>query len=804
MPNHRLLSLIFLLASSNFALAQAYEITGKVTDANQQVLSFVNIMLLEASDSTSVAGTATEDDGTFHFKKIQPGNYILKTSYIGHQYHYQNVEVNSNISLNNITLQQNVQNLEEITLTHQQPRLEKHGGRLVFKVENSTLSSLTTYEILQRTPGVISMNDKISVKNLNTTVYINDKRVYLDDAELKDLLENFSGNNIGSIEVITNPSAKYDAEGGAVLNIVTSKNISIGYKGDINGKWEEAIFPKYNIGTSHYYKNNFLDLYAGYSFSPRKDYKRSDSYINFFDNDLPSDQWETALYKTTRSKAHNINAILDFTLDEKSTLSFTSNLTFNPDKTIDNTVDTDIFSAENTDLGSFDSNSHIDNDNTNLILNATYDRSIGENGSNLSIQTNYVYYKDSQLQMLDTDYFDENNNYQYTNAFDTDAHQKNNIFTGQIDFETPWQESLLEFGAKYSGIQSNSKVVFTGDYTPDYSQNDVFDYDESIWAFYGNLSREWEKWSLEAGLRGEYTDALGNSVTLGDINKQSYFELFPTFSLHHQLAEKHEVGVSYKRAIERPRYQSLNPFRYYLNENNFVAGNPYLQPSIENKISLDYTYNGNYIFELYYQHENNDLSNLTFQQNEEQFMYNAIFNIEESFQYSLDFVHYRPVTKWWFLSTYMSAYFYELSFTAYESNDVLQTQNTFGYFGQLYNSFTISKEKSLAADVYLEYVSRFLNGNYVLKDRFKTNIGLRKKLWDGRASLNVTLNDVFNTFNVPFTSRYLNQDNGYTAKPEKRTFTVGFIYKFGNFRLADNKRSIDLKEEERLKEEAEF
>ena len=199
-----------------------------------------------------------------------------------------------------------------------------------------------------------------------------------------------------------------------------------------------------------------------------------------------------------------------------------------------------------------------------------------------------------------------------------------------------------------------------------------------------------------------------------------------------------------------------------------------------------------------------ELNNLTFQRNNAQVVYNSTFNIEESFQYSIDFIHYRPITKWWFLSTYMSGFFYEMSFIARESNDAIQTQNTVGYFGQLYNSFTISKEKSISADVYLEYVSRFFIGNYLMKDRFKTNIGLRKKLWNGRASLNINLNDVFNTYNIPLTTRYLNQDNGYTAKPEQRTFTIGFNYKFGNFRLADNKRNIDFKEEERLKEETEF
>ena len=176
----------------------------------------------------------------------------------------------------------------------------------------------------------------------------------------------------------------------------------------------------------------------------RKDYKRSDSYVNFFDGNLPSNQWETSLYKTTRSKAHNFNTILDFNLDDKNKVSFSSNIIYNPSKSIENKVNTDVLSAEDTKESSFNTNSDIDIDNTNITLNATYNREIGKNGTHLDIQTNYVYYNEGENQILATDYFDENDSYQYTNAFDTEASQKNNIFTGQIDFSSPLGVNNLE------------------------------------------------------------------------------------------------------------------------------------------------------------------------------------------------------------------------------------------------------------------------------------------------------------------------------------------------------------------------
>ncbi|MCX2679030.1 outer membrane beta-barrel family protein [Galbibacter sp. EGI 63066] len=797
-------TLFTMLFLGVFLHAQEVSVKGKVFDADDAPLSFVNVILLKASDSTAITGTSTQEQGIFQLNNVKKGEYLLQATHIGYKTSYQTINLVEDTDIGTIFLSPEAENLEGVTVAYQQPTIEKKGGRLVFQVENTTLSSLSTYEILQRTPGVITTGNRILVKNAKTTVYINDKRVYLEDSELQNLLQNFSGSNIASIEVITNPSAKYDAEGGSVLNIVTSKTISIGYKGSVNGKYTQAVFPKYAFGTDHYYKNDVLNIYAGYTFSPRKEYKRDDSYIHFFDGTTPSNRWETDMRKITRSKAYNFNTIWDFTIDEKNELSFTSNLSFNPNQTIDNKFRTDVFDQNGTIDSAFVSQGDMDIDNVNLAFNASYKRAVGENGASLKAESNYVYFSNEQQQNISTDYYNNTDEFQYNNTFNTDADQKNNIFTAQADYNTPWGDTDVAFGVKYSGIESHSTILFDGTFNPEQSENDDFEYNENIWAVYADMSKSWEKWTLQTGLRGEQTDVRSHSLALGQGNNQGYFELFPTVSLHNTLSDKHQWGINYKRAIARPRYQSLNPFRYYLNEKNYFSGNPYLGPAIENKFTLDYTYNGNYIFEIYYQHFSDELIKLTFQDNEAQAIYNSTYNITESFQYSIDFIHYRSVTPWWFLSTYMSGFFYENSFTAIESGNALQTLNTYGYFGQLYNAFTLSKDRTFTADLYLEYLSSFIAGNYMLKNRFKANIGLKKSLWNKRAELSLNIADVFNSFNVLIDSRYLNQDHGYTAMPESRSITLGFRYKFGNYRLEDNERDIELDEQERLEEEDEI
>src|SRR5690606_39762976 len=173
------------------------------------------------------------------------------------------------------------------------------------------------------------------------TVYINNRRVYLDDSELKSFLQSYSGSNVSDIEIILNPSAKYDADSGYILNIHTNKNVSVGYKGSLEGTYKQGVFSKYGLGTNHYYKNNFLDIYAGYTINQQKWYKEDQGYIQFFDGQQMDDYWEWDMYKTSKYTSHHLNTIFDFTLDQRNFLSLTTNVSFQPNQQIDNDVQTD-------------------------------------------------------------------------------------------------------------------------------------------------------------------------------------------------------------------------------------------------------------------------------------------------------------------------------------------------------------------------------------------------------------------------------------------------------------------------------
>ena len=241
-------------------MAQDFSVTGKVIDENSNPLSFVNVLVYENADETPREGTTTDEDGSFALKNLASGTYNINFSYIGFKEIQHTIQLSSNHDFGNVVMEESQNILDETVVVAKLPTIRKSAGKLTFEVENTSFSVGNTMDLLKKTPGVTVIGENIQIKFSSPIIYINGKRVYLSSSEIIALLENTDAANIKSVEVITNPSSKYDAEAGTVLNIITSKSISIGYKGSVNATYEQGIFPKYNFGTSHFYKNPNLTV----------------------------------------------------------------------------------------------------------------------------------------------------------------------------------------------------------------------------------------------------------------------------------------------------------------------------------------------------------------------------------------------------------------------------------------------------------------------------------------------------------------------------------------------------------------
>ena len=800
MKNYAFL-LFFFSVSTLFS--QNSIITGLLKDESNSPLSFVNVLLFEKDAAEPFKGATTDENGRFRIENIKDGSYKIKFSFVGFLATEKDIELVSTKNIGELILKTAVESLNAAVISLKRPTIQRTSEKLVFNVENSSLSVGNTFDLLKKTPGVVIIGEKIDVRFKSPTIYFNGKRVYLSSSEAVSLLRSIDASFIKSVEVITNPSAQFDAEAGVALNIITSKAVSIGYKGSVNGTYEQGVFSKYNVGTSHFYKNKWLNFYGSYGFSPRKDYKEDKNRIQFFEpNGDANSTWNTHFEKVTRSNAHQANVILDVNITPSQTLGVSANISASPNKTYNNSGLTEMYSAQQQLDSTFTTGSALGYDTSNLSFGLEYKIELDEDGSNIAAASNYIDYKNEQTQSVMTNYFSPSNVLLRESSFNTDAIQGSKIYTGQVDLNTSLFSGDLKAGIKYSNIDTNSKLDFfdveNNETLLNSKLSDDFNYKENIYAQYVSYQIGSENWDLTAGLRGEYTVINATSICLGELDTQRYFKLFPTANIQYQLNENNGLGLSYKRAIERPRYQSLNPFKYFITEYNYNAGNPNLVPSIENKITLSYDYKGKLFFDAYYQYFRNSLSILTFQDNQNNVLRNVDTNLISDFQYSFDLIFVDSIMPWWFLQLVTSTFYLENEFYSIESIEETYSNDTFGFYASLYSNFDLNKEGSLTADLNVLYISNMITGGYDYKNQFSTSVSVRKSFWDKRASITVGVDDMFNTTTIPVTTNYYNQDNSYFARAETRLFRLGFRYNFGNARLRDNSRNSRSAESDRL------
>ena len=799
------LTSIVLLVSFTIcgAYGQTFTITGKVVDEQNRVVPYANILLLEAVDSTFVQGSSADEEGFFKLTGVEANLYLLQASYVGSGSEPRALDITKDVSLGALIIPMQSNELDEVVVTAQRPKLQRLPDRLVFTVENTVVSQGTSWDILKNTPGVIVNQDNLMIRGQNATVYLNDRKVQLSGQEVQDLLQGLSGTNIKSVEVIANPPASYDAEGGPILNIVTSKNIVPGYKGSVNGTFTQAVFPKYSIGTSHYYKTDKLNLFANYTINPKKEINKTKKGINFIDgSDEVFSIWDTDYNQTDRSQSQNASFILDYDFDDRNSLNVTSNLLFNLDQEQETLLSNEMRNGQAQLDSTFTTENNANMDNTNLAFDLTYVHKLKKEGAQIRANGHYTYFNGEMFQHLSSAYFDADGTFLRDFGFDTDSDQEIKIFTGQLDYSTPIGNASFESGAKMSSITSENTMNFFNfngsSSTVDASQSDRYIYDEDVYAAYLSFVKNWDKWSMKLGVRGELTKAEGNSITLGETNTQDFFEPFPSVYVLYSPSDKHSFSFDYGRNIDRPKYNDLNPFRFFYNENDFEEGNPGLRPSFSNNFNVNYTLNSEYFFDVYYRDNGRNIAYLVFQDNENQTLVEIKQNVLESQSYGLDFTVSKSILPPWFLYGYTSLFHEEETFLAEESGNVPFTNEVNGVYAYLGNYLTLSKDGTFTGEVAATYVSQFLYGSYVSDEQFNLTIGLRKTLFDNKITLSLAAEDILEQYVPTYRSQYLNQDNFYRRRPETQFIRFGFTYNFGNFRLEDNQRGIDKNERDRL------
>jgi outer membrane receptor protein involved in Fe transport len=757
-------------------------------------------LLLKRLDSTIVNGTSSDDNGKFSFNSVAIGNYILKTSFIGFEDNYKNIEASNENSISAIVLIESAETLSEVSIVVKKPTLVKKADRLVFNVANTALSEGNLLDVLRSTPTVLVLDDVIKIKNSSPTVYINDRKVNLSGSEVVQLLENSPANSIKSVEVITTPGARYDADSGIVLNIVMGKNVITGYRGRVFGNYTQGVFPRYNGGISNFLKKDKISLSANYSYTKSKINRENDDEISYLNaNNSLDELWKSNINRNTWSDSHNASISFDYFINDNNTLSLSSNLLLRPNLEYRIQDKTTILNASNTLLYSFIANTFSTDDKQNLGFDLDYVSKFN-NHSKLSLNAHYTDYDYSRIQKVNSNYFLADNTFDFDTAFKNNSNQETNIFTSQTDFETPINENAtLSFGAKGSFVETNSNLtqfdIINNQEILNTTNSNTFDYNEDVYAAYVSYNETIGDFSFRGGLRVEQTNITGKTVN--ENNKQDYFEWFPTVSISHQISNKVRVYTNYKRSITRPNYQSLNPFQFFINDNVIVTGNPNLQPSFINHWVIGTSLNNKHTFEAYLITTDDNVNELPIQDNNTNIITYTPTNIGKTTELGFDYITYFDLFER--LSIYFVTSFYYTQEEARFNNKFIELDQWSNYF-ELSGSTRFLKDKSLSTSLSLVYSSKNLQGLQISKGQLFSDLAISKTIWKKRGTISLIASGLFNTQDFRTSSNYLNQKNSQFSNLDTRYIKLGFSYKFGNTTLETNERSKEKEELDRLKE----
>ena len=683
-------SFLLCIMFTGLLSAQEYSISGRVENAKNQPVSYANIQLLSTADTTLINGTSSENNGNFKIENIAQGGYFVRASYIENESTLIKIEVTADVVLETIRLNENAQVLEEVTVTTQKPRLKRKVDRLVFNIENTALADNDIWGVLKRTPSVIIVNEKLTVKGSSAVgILINGRKVNLPKGDIINLF--FSGtsaSDVEAIEVITNPPAKYNAEDGILINIIKKKNLVAGYNGAIYNRYTQGILPRHTVGSDHYFKGNKAAFSVNYNFGHNRDVIKYTDVTNFIENDAVASTWTSEQQNLRRRKSHNVSAFFDYDFDSKNRLSLSTITTYRPD--IERLYETETAVVGDT-LSGFNTINNSDEQQLNTSLYVDYVHELDKAGAEISINSHYTYYNNERGQALNTVFLDLNGNPIDRENFTTDSDQRIDLYSLQADYLTPLGESAnFESGLRYAGISSQSKVSQQGFDRDrpgiDPTQSANFSYDESTFAAYASYSAKLDVWNFKSGLRAEYTATKG-VLDVGAENKNDYVQLFPSASIQYTPNDKHDFNLYYYRRIQRPRYEDISPFLIFQNNFTTVEGNPNLQPSTRHYLAGGYTFDNSYTVELFYKTKKNGLGDLIFQDNDLRLLRYISANLKRNTSYGIDLSISKDFTSFW--NCYVLASFFNDKAVFENLGTEVEVENElFSWFVRTSNGFT--------------------------------------------------------------------------------------------------------------------
>lgn len=752
---------LFCLVSTG-AKAQS-DISGRLVGSEGPII-YANVSLNQPDGGLYKVET-TDEEGLFVFRQVAAGSYDLLCSYVGKTDVKQSLDITDTpVDLGEIQMATSSVQLETAVVTAKRAMVEVKPDRTVFNVQGTINSTGdNALSLLRKAPAVlVDNNNNVSVMSrTGVLVYLDGKRLPLSGDDLTAYLENLPADQIDKIDIITNPGARYEAEGNAgIIDIRLVKDKSLGYNGSAGVTYSSGIRDKFNANVSGNYRNKAMNTFGTLGFSDGTGYQEIyfDGYQNGFR--LLSQQ----VMEQDR-KGYNFRLGTDLFVAKDHTVGFLVT-GLDSDELFLSTNDNQISSF--TAVESYDttpSDVSIPYDQVDSLLLA---RNMGNNDRKANTYNiNYTYSSGSKLLNFDIDYgkyrnaATENQPNSYlsrdsvelrTADFFFETPRDIDIWSAKTDYETDGLGGKLGLGAKYTDIKTNNTFLFydISDATNirnDFKSN-LFDYAERVYAGYVSYARPLNpKWNMTSGLRLEQTDSQGDLTAFREeLNEepvqQNYLSVFPSFGLTYQAQMGNTWSANYGRRINRPDYNVLNPFRQQFTELDFSLGNPRLRPEIVNNFELGYTYKWRFSFKLGYSLTQDKITRLigTDESDPKASFFNWD-NLAEQHIYSLNASLPFQIKPWW--SAYFNvngSYQKNLADYGYATIDV----GVWGYSLFQQQTFTLGKG-------YVGELSGWFSGPgvwggvFLYEPSFSINAGLQKRFLNDQLNVRISFNDIFNT-----------------------------------------------------------
>ncbi len=755
------------------------------------------VSLLKQTDRSLVKLALTNVAGEFEFSVPGDSSYLLTVSSIG----FDSLSVPAQINkLNQLEISRSAESLTAVTVAGRRPMVEARLDKMVVNVDASpTNTGTNALELLAKSPGIsVDRDGNISLKGKQgVMVLIDGKQTYLSAEELASYLRSLPSSQLDQIEIMTQPSAKFDAAGNSgVINLKTKKNRQMGFNGSVTVSYAQGNYPKSPNSFNFNYKKGRVNLFTNGGYTYWQMDQTQLLYRRFHQQQTVSrfDQVGTEFHA---SHGYNARVGLDYTVNPKTTIGFVVNGNYS------------LFKGRNYSLGNFydegkttiDSSILAENYSRNpwnrINANANFRRSINKEGREITADIDYIKYHSKRSQYTDNRSVYPNQN-AVTYLLRADLPANISIYSAKVDYVHPLnKQAKIEAGLKSSFVETDNNAPYEtfddqlGKWVDD-RRKDHFIYEERISAAYLNFSQQLKKWSFQGGLRGEHTESTGKQVLISKKISKSYLQLFPTAYIAYAMNDKNQFSVSYGRRIGRPNYRDLNPFQYFLDLYTYNQGNPYLAPQFTHNTELTHIFKGRLSTTLNYTYTTDIINDILKQDDESKVTYQTKENVATRSNLGIALSYNAPITSWWTTSL-----FGNLSNQVYKGmvNNRMLKADVSSYMFNFTQQFKFAK--TWGAEISGFYQSKnLMTSMFLLDPIYSVSFGASKQILKNKGSLKLSVNDPFKLEKVDVSIKHDNIDMVVKNRWDNRRVALSFTYRFSKGESVSQQRKTGSAQEE--------